>query len=148
MKKRVLSSPSALRTVCALLLLFVLCYYLNPLNGVMRRSLTGPVGALIRMISPELMLACGKFLLVILLVSAPSLLLGPLFKKHVFLKTGLFSGFICSAVSALNFVLLRKGEFEGEAWFVIAPFSAVVYFLLGFAGGGVWGLAGKRFLRT
>ena len=114
----------------------------------MRRSLTGPVGALIRMISPELILACGKFLLIIFLVSAPCLLLGPIFKKHVFLKTGLFSGSICSAVSALNFALLRKGEFEGEAWHIIAPFFAAVYFLLGFVGGGLWGLLGKRFLRT
>ena len=132
---------------CALLLLFVLCYYLNPLNGVMRRSLTGPVGALVRMISPELMLAGAKFTLIIFLVSAPCLLLGPIFPKRVFLKTGLFSGFICSAVSALNFALLRKGEFEGEAWFIVAPFFAAVYFLLGFVGGGLWGLVGKRFLR-
>jgi hypothetical protein len=133
--------------LCALLLLFVLCYFLNPLNGAMRHSLTGPVGVLIRMISPELMLACGKFLLAILFISAPGLLLGPLFAKHVFLKTGSLSGFICSAVSFLNFTLLRNGEFEGQAWYVIAPFFAAVYFLLGFVGGGLWGLIGKRLLR-
>ncbi len=146
MKKRV--SSSALKVLCALLLLFVLCYFFNPLNGVMRHSLTGPISVLVRIITPELMLACGKFLLVILFVSTPCLLLGPMFLKHVFLKTGLFSGFICSAVSVLNFALLRKGEFEGRAWYIIAPLFAGVYFLLGFVGGGLWGLVGKRFLRT
>lgn len=146
MKKRV--SSSVLKILCALLLLFVLCYFFNPLNGVMRHSLTGPISVLVRIITPDLLLACGKFLLVILFVSTPCLLLGPMFARHVFFKSGLFSGFICSAVSALNFVLLRKGEFEGRAWYIIAPSFAAVYFLLGFVGGGLWGMVGKRFLRT
>ncbi len=144
MKRKI--SSSILIILCAASLLFVLSYYFNPMNDIMRRSLTGPVGWLVKMITRKMMLASGRFLLVTLLVGLPAFFLGPLFEKRAFLKTGLFSGFIFSTVSMLNFLILEKGKLEGDTWYIIAPSFAVVYFLLGFAGGGLWGSVGKRIL--
>lgn len=137
-----------MKILCAALLLFALSYFFNPMNAVMRHSLTGPISVLVRIFTPELMLACGRFLLATLLIGLPGLLLGPLFARHAFLKAGSLSGLVCSTVAVVNYLVLEKGEMEGQAWFVITPFFVVVYFLLGFAGGGFWGLIARKLLSS
>jgi hypothetical protein len=142
LKKKALIN--ALKMLCAAALLFALSYFFNPLNGAMRHSLTGPVSVLVRIISPEVLAACGKFVLVTLFVGLPGLLLGPVFQARPLLKTGIFSGLACSAVAVANFIALEKGGVELRALLVAAPFFAVSYFLLGFISGSFWAFIGKR----
>ena len=124
-------------------LLFVLSYYLNPLNGIMQESLTGPVSFLIE-VGPELVVLVGKLILLMLVIGLPCVLLGPMQRSRGFFVGGMLCGILSAVVSVLKFMAFEKRELEISYWFVIVPTFAFVYFLLGFASGGFWGYLGAR----
>jgi len=133
------------RILCVSILLFVLCYHLNPLNSIMQDSLAGPVSFLVD-IWPELVVLVGKFILLMIVIGLPCVLLGPLRNSRGFLAPGLLCGIVSAIVSVLKFIVFEKGDFEASIWFAIAPTFAFVYFLLGFATGGLWGYLGNKTL--
>jgi len=127
------------------ILSFVLSYYFNPLNAVMRESMKGPITFLVK-IGPEAIIVAAKFVLLALAVALPIFFLGPIWGKHAFLRIGLFFGILSSIVSILNFVVFEKSEIVLHGWYLIAPAFALAYFLLGFVSGGLLGLLGGEFL--
>lgn len=127
-------------------LVFVLSYFLNPMNDVMHESLTGPFTLHVP-IGPGLILGIGKFILPVLVVTLPCLLLRSMSSNRPFLKAGLPSGLVLAGSAVLNFLVYEKSELSARAWFFFVPAFATIYFLLGFAGGGFWGIAWNRYLR-
>jgi hypothetical protein len=127
------------------ILSLILSYHFNPLNTVMRESMMGPV-SFIAKIGPETVVLAAKFVLLSFAVALPVLFLGPICRKHVFVKAGLFFGVLSSIVSILNFAFFEKSEIVLYAWYIIAPACALIYFLFGFACGGLLGLLGSKLL--
>ncbi len=123
---------------------YSLCFLLNPLNGIMRESLTGPLQIYVK-IGPSILIIIARCVFLSLAMGAPIFFVGPLCGRHPFLEAGSFFGVLSVVACVLNFMVYQKPTIELEAWFMIVPIFAVFYFVLGFVSGGFWGLLGKRY---
>lgn len=135
-----------IKIICIGILSFILSYYFNPLNSMMQESLQGPFSILVG-IGPDLVILFVKFTVLAMAGGLPCLFLGPLWRKNVFLRTGLFLGFISAMLAISNFILFEKGELEKMVWFIIAPSFILLYFVLGVIAGGLWGIIGNKLFR-
>lgn len=137
---------SRLKTLSIGILFLLLCYLFNPMNTIMEDQLTEGVVQIFGTV-PHLTTVLVRFVLVTLAIGLPGFILGSSWGKHAFLKVGLFFALLSSAVCVLHFIVFEKAELEETYWFVVILPYLLIYFLLGFAGGGLWGFLGSRILR-
>ncbi len=137
---------SRLKVPCIGILFLLLCYFLNPMNTIMEDQLREG-GFKIFGTIPHLLAVVARFVLITLAIGLPGLFLGPSWGKHAFLKVGLFFALLSSAVCVLHFIVFEKAELERTYWFIVILPYLLIYFLLGFASGGLWGFLGNRIPR-